>query len=271
MIDQGDSAGRLRAFKVKVSALVRSTFTTPDNLAKQVAADLAREITPIAPPDSFGGLLRVNWEVFSPELQVVLSTAYAQARVDSEDGVVATRHVIAALANIPNTGRIIVTAFPEVPLPKLRGDLPDASVEEMFGYDKPVSSCVLAAMDRLLPFHSPTQRLLAIELAVDLLKHGTGSSVTDFRRAGIDAPAVDKVVDHIRRVAADIAKLRDALAELSDAEVIHLAYISELRIPEKLEGVTLRAQVLQLASDNRQLIYLAGEIMRRHPKLVTLS
>lgn len=43
-IDHGDAAVRLRAFKEKVGILVRSKFTTPDNLAKQVAADLNREL-----------------------------------------------------------------------------------------------------------------------------------------------------------------------------------------------------------------------------------
>lgn len=56
-IDKGESAERLTKFKLKVNALVRSQFTTPENLAMQVAADLAREMTPTASSDSFGGLL----------------------------------------------------------------------------------------------------------------------------------------------------------------------------------------------------------------------
>src|SRR5664279_1403549 len=39
-IDSGDAASRLRAFKAKVGKLVVSAFTSPDDLAKRVAADL---------------------------------------------------------------------------------------------------------------------------------------------------------------------------------------------------------------------------------------
>ncbi len=55
-IDKGELADHLTNFKSKVNALVRSQFTTPENLAMQVAADLAREMAPRAPKDSFGGL-----------------------------------------------------------------------------------------------------------------------------------------------------------------------------------------------------------------------
>jgi hypothetical protein len=43
-IDKGSDADRLILFKSKVSSLVRSKFSTPDNLAKQAAADISREI-----------------------------------------------------------------------------------------------------------------------------------------------------------------------------------------------------------------------------------
>lgn len=49
LIDIDENAERLRAFKRKVSLLVRSTFTTPDNLSTQVAADLVRELATIEP------------------------------------------------------------------------------------------------------------------------------------------------------------------------------------------------------------------------------
>jgi hypothetical protein len=47
MIDPPDSdAGRsLAVFKARIARLVRSTFTTPENLASQVAADLGREVS----------------------------------------------------------------------------------------------------------------------------------------------------------------------------------------------------------------------------------
>jgi hypothetical protein len=45
LMDIGENAERLQAFKGKVNLLVRSTFTTPDNLSTQIAADLVRELT----------------------------------------------------------------------------------------------------------------------------------------------------------------------------------------------------------------------------------
>jgi len=172
-IDHGEAASSLANFKNKVGNLVCSRFTTPDDLAKQVAADLAKIASNVS-PDSFGGLLRVNWEVFAPELQSVLATAYANATIDSSTGIVSTRHVIAALATLPNSGQPIVTAFPKVELPSLRPGVKPAELPEMYLYEKPFSSCVLGSMKRLLPKHSPTQQLLALELAVDILKNGHG-------------------------------------------------------------------------------------------------
>lgn len=270
-IDQGEPANRLRVFKVTVSQLVRSIFTTPDNLAKQIAADLARETAQPISQGSFGGLLRVNWDVFSSDMQNVLMTACRQAQVESSDGVVATRHVVTALANTPNTAFSLFAAYGNVPIQPLREDLPPTTVHDLFNYNKPVSSCVLASMKRLLPQHSPSQRLLAIELAVDLLKHGTGTSVADFRRAGIDAAAVDETMEHIRRVASDRVLLTDALNELNEAEVLHIAYVAEISMAELAPDVELRRQVLQRARKDNRVLVLIGELMRRHPKLVVIE
>jgi len=270
-IDQAESAECLRRFKEKVSVLVRSCFTTPENLAMQVAADLARELTPEASPGSFGGLLRLNWDLFSPEVQQVLSTAYAQSRVESSDGVVATRHVVAALADLPNTARPIVTAFGDVLLPQLKADLRTPDLVELFGYDKPISSCVLGSMGRLLPLHSPSERLLAVELAVDLLKHGTGTSVVDFRRAGVDAAAVDKMTAYIKTVAANNDVLREALRRLTDAEAVHLAYVADLTVPDQLDPDVMRREILERAQVEQRTLVLVGELMRRYPRLMDMS
>lgn len=269
-IDKADSAERLAKLKGKVSALVRSQFTTPENLAMQVVADLARELTSGVSKDSFGGLVRLNWEVFSAEMQSVLATAYSQALVESTDGVVATRHVVAALANLPNTARPLVTGFPGVVLPSLLPNLPTPPVEELFSYDRPISSCVLGSMERLLPLHSPAQRLLAIELAVDLLKRGSGTSVADFRRAGVDEAAVDTMMKYIRTTATDETVLRKALRELTDAEVVHLAYVVDIAIPEQLDGATLRREVLVRCEAEQRTLVLVGELLRRYPRLLEM-
>lgn len=220
--------------------------------------------------DSFGGLLRVNWEVFAPELQAVLATAYAQARQVSSRGVVSTKYVIDALASLLNTGRAVVTAFPNVELPALDRNIQKAEVEELFASNRPVSNCVLGSMTRLLPEHSETQQLLAIELAVDLLKNGRGESVARFRQAGVDGAAVGRVERHIRQIATDSSALRRGLRELTDAEIIHLAYITSMPLPPGLVGGSLRDAILQLAEQEGVSLLLAGELLRRHPRLVGL-
>jgi hypothetical protein len=265
-MDGGRALANLKKFKARVSGLVRSKFTTPDNLAKQVAADVAREVLPKAPAGSFGGLLQVNWDVFSPDLQKVLETAYAQARVESTDGVVATRHVFAALASTENSGNFIVNAFPKVKVPQLLPRLREPEMIELFGYKEPVSSCVLASMKRLLPAHSPTQRLLAVELAVDLLKYGHGSSVIDYRRAGIDA-----ALKMIRKIAANDALLRKVMGTMDEAAVIHLAYICNVAVPKNAFGLDLIDVLLDKAKALRLTVRLAGELARRHPELLNIN
>ena len=264
-VDRGASADLLLAFKSKVSGLVRSLFTTPDNLAKQVATDLARELLPDRSPDSFGGLVRVNWDVFSPEVQNVLTTAYEQARAESDDGVVATRHVFAALASVPSTGRFIVNAYPQVQVPRLMPDLKATSLDEMFDYDAPVSGCVLGSMKRLLPQHSPAQRMLALELAVDLLKNGTGSSVADYRTAGVDGKAVDATLQMVRRIAGRKQRVSKALMALREQDVLYLAYLANISVPAGLFGRDLCAAVLEEASSQGAVVSLVGEMLRRFP------
>ena len=264
-VDRGASADLLVALKNNVSALVRSTFTTPDNLAKQVAADLARELLPERPPATFGGLVRINWDVFSLEVQIVLTRAYEQARAESDDGVVATRHVFAALASVPSTGRFIVDAFPNVVVPRLMTDLKPASVEEMFDYDAPVSSCVLGSMGRLLPRHSATERLLALELAVDLLKNGTGTSVAFYRSAGVDAKAVDATMEMVKAIAGHRQQISKALLELKDEDVLYLAYLANVPATGGRFGADLRDAILTVAEDHGVLVSLVGEMLRRFP------
>jgi hypothetical protein len=270
-IDSGESAERLASLKAKIDRLVRSKFTTAENLAMQVAADLAREMPTNLAGNSFGGLLRVNWEVFSPEMQGVLATAYSQARSDAADGVVATRHVVAALAHLPNTALPLIIGFPQVELPRYLPNLPTPDVAELFNYGRPVSHCVLGSMERLLPLHSAAQRLLAIELAVDLLKHGSGDSVASFRNAGVDEMAVDTMMQWIRSTATNKSLLRQALRELTDAEVVHLAYLSDIDISEQLDGSALRADVLARCFSNHKTFILVGELIRRHPRLLMPS
>lgn len=64
-IDTGDAAARLQQLKSKVGKLVVSTFKTPDDLAKCVAADLANLLRTSVPASPLG----LNWESVSPEIR----------------------------------------------------------------------------------------------------------------------------------------------------------------------------------------------------------
>ena len=198
-MEAGTASDSLRRFKEKINALVRSQFTTPDDLAKQVAADVGRELAARTPTNSVGDLLSKNWDRFAPELQDVLMLAFAQAQRDAEDGIVATRHVLTALAATANTsGSLLQPMLQKHPdkqlIDPLRPQLQTPSALQVFQHDKPFSGCVLGSLERLLPAHSPAQRLMAVELAADLLKHGRGNSVLKFRQAGIDGMAVERAL-----------------------------------------------------------------------------
>jgi hypothetical protein len=139
---------------------------------------------------------------------------------------------------------------------------------QVFRHEKPFSHCVLGSLDRLLPVHSNRDRLLALELASDLLKNGRGKSVEKFRRAGIDGEAVNQLMRHARSIADDPPRTLAALEKFADAEVAALAYAIGLGVETKLEGRDLRKGVIAAAIEQRQIDVLAGEIMRRKPGLL---
>jgi hypothetical protein len=64
-MDHGEPEKRLAEFKKKINKLVRSRFTTPDNLAKQIAADLAREMSE-ASPDNYRRFATVSGRIITP-------------------------------------------------------------------------------------------------------------------------------------------------------------------------------------------------------------
>jgi hypothetical protein len=71
-VDRGEAADLLERFKGKVDELVRSKFTTPENLAAQVAADLAREMTTRTSVSNPGGLLMVELQTLTATINDLL-------------------------------------------------------------------------------------------------------------------------------------------------------------------------------------------------------
>lgn len=272
LVDKGKSAETLENFKVKkVSNLVRSQFTTPDDLAKQVAADISRELSPPREEGTVGSLLNINWDCLDPELQQVMLDAYKRAKEGSRDGVVATRHVIAAMALMPNSSGVLLHSMPREALEDLEpaAQIDDSTaLAEVFGHDKVFSHCVMGSLQRLLPSHSPQQRLLAIELAVDILKTGRGESVAKFRQAGVDGVAVDRIMSHAQTVAQDEDRIRKALDSFNDSEIALLSYAIGLNWQPHTHGGSLRDGIIQATVKEDKLTILAGEIMRRNPRLL---
>jgi hypothetical protein len=270
-MDKGEKVEKLEKFKVKVSKLVRSNFTTPDNLAKQVAADVAREIAPSRDEQTVGGLLQINWDSLAPDLQQVFLDAYKRAKSGSRDGVVSTRHVISAMASLPNSSGVLLHAMPDEAVPEIEPALDmdnSVALAEVFGHNKPFSHCVLGSLQRLLPSHSPGQRLLAIELASDILKNGQGKSVEKFRRAGVDAAAVSRMMSHAESIAKDTNRIRAALNSISDSDIALLSYSIGLTCRPAEHGKSIREELISAAIKESKLAILAGELMRRNPELL---
>jgi MoaA/NifB/PqqE/SkfB family radical SAM enzyme len=67
-IDSGDASSRLERFKAKVGKLVVSTFTTPDDLAKRVAADLGNLIRENKPPAAVSPVT-LDWGTLPSEVR----------------------------------------------------------------------------------------------------------------------------------------------------------------------------------------------------------
>ena len=270
LMDVEEKREALARFKQKVATLVRSKFTTPDNLAKQVAADVAREMAPERSRDSVGGLLQVNWDALSPELQVIFLDAYKRAKEGSRDGVVATRHVFAALVSSANSSGILMHQMDKKIIEDIRKDseppieTDDAvALAQVFGHEQPFSHCVVSSLDRLLPTHSDRDRLLAVELAADLLINGRGKSVEKFRRANIDGAAVNHLMRHAKSIAGDRSRILAAIGKFTDAEIATIAYATGLKLELGLEGHDLCESVVTAATDQQRLDVLAGELLRR--------
>ena len=84
--------------------------------------------------------------------------------------------------------------------------------------------CVLGSLNRLMPTHSTKDRLLALDLAADLLRNGRGSSVQKFRQANIDEAAVDRMMRHAEAIASDPSCILDTLASFSDLETAAISH-----------------------------------------------
>ena len=112
------------------------------------------------------------------------------------------------------------------------------------------------------------QRLMALELAADLLKSGHGQSVADYRSVGVDSAAIDRTLKLVRTIARRKKRVVAALMELRDEDVLYLAYLANISVPPNLFGSDLCDTVLDKATAQGRLTSLVGELLRRFPTLV---
>ena len=83
--DTGETLQRLMKFKNRVGNLVRSTFTTPDNLAKQVVADLFREYSRSdCDSDLIKNEIESKGNVTTHQPIVISDTAYIELTLDRD-------------------------------------------------------------------------------------------------------------------------------------------------------------------------------------------
>lgn len=100
-MDHGDSESRLTSFKAKVDKLVRSQFTTPDNLASQVSADLGREIARAAATSAIDAFFA----------RLARKAANSKAHNDSPSGVIRIQDLIEAYGSTAGERRAAAAAF----------------------------------------------------------------------------------------------------------------------------------------------------------------
>lgn len=100
---------------------------------------------------------------------------------------------------------------------------------------------------------------------MDLLKNGTGTSVADYRRAGVDAKAVDVTMQMVRTIAGCKNRISKALTALRDEDVLYLAYLVNITVPANLFGWDLCEAVLTVAENEGVSVSLVGEMLRRFP------
>jgi len=144
----------------------------------------------------------------------------------------------------------------------------NVALAQVFAHEEPFSHCILGSLERLLPTHSGRDRVLALELAADLLKNGRGESVEKFRRADVDSDAVNRLMRHAQSIAHDPDRILAALRGFSDAEIAMIAYAVDLPLASGFKGSQLREILVSAAKEHNRINVLAGELMRRKPALL---
>lgn len=142
--------------------------------------------------------LEQYWECLSPTAREVLSIAYSHSKEQGGKGRLRTRYVTAALRTRPSE-----------PLGKLLSEIPDQALPDPVpvGSDPDVhprseirpelSPCVRDTLTALGAACTKDQQITSLDLFVDLVKHGGGSTVSRLRAHGVSASQVDEWLDRL--------------------------------------------------------------------------
>jgi hypothetical protein len=272
-IERGPGAEALERFKKeKIGKLTTRTFTTPDQLAGQVAADLSYLLSREVRSNAAGTILAKVWDKLSPELREVVLRAIARSEAGGGEGVVATKDVIAALVATPNSAGMLMNALPQNAFPEdMSIPSEPANPELAFGHPGPFSHCVSRTLQNLTDGRVSGQPILAVELATDLLVNGRGSSVAKFRKAGVSADVVNNLIGRANTLVRDPNKLRERLATFTGDELAAIGYSLGLSVAEESFRRAPIDALIGQARDNRTSATLLGEMLRRRPALLELQ
>ena len=147
-------------------------------------------------------LVESFWDSLSPSLQDAIVLASNAARREGKD-IISTRTLFAALRRLqPEPLPNLFAEIPSEALPKalskgISSDMGALSEIRLF------SSCVQDSLNHLTPKSSPTDKLAAEDIFVDIARYGTGSSVRRLRTFGIDAGRINEIVRQLGWTVAD--------------------------------------------------------------------
>ena len=160
----------------------------------RLLAERKQKLGPLMQPDpEANATLLGAWNYMTPDLRNALSIAYNENR-RAGDGGIKTEDLFAALRQIGSKDlEPVLNELPEEALPK-RFDGP-VTAEPYILSEKPwLSHCVASSIKRLGEKVGDNGKISATDVFVDIAKRGTGSSVAQLRKHGIDSTRIDHIL-----------------------------------------------------------------------------
>jgi DNA-binding transcriptional ArsR family regulator len=134
------------------------------------------------------------WSKLSPDLRDVLISAFNTSQQDTPNGPIRTRHVFDALQSTPNTAKPLITRLPQGVLPGSKKLVQIFKERDLLYTEPPLSSCVEESLKKRVEELDENEEITAFDLLIEILRTGTGSTVSRLRRAGITPSRVDELV-----------------------------------------------------------------------------